>query len=184
MHTIKNIKKYVNSNKYSYSEILCVKGMVTTYMPPYHNTLDKEYNKLLSDGQNYKQKEYNEYWEKYVELKKHDEWNFNVSKAIAMQNNHQYFIDNPNRKCLKCSKMVTAGSNNCLKINDDLDIDHIYINDPTKTEYYLGDIAASQYEKMFKDMFNLCLAKYPRGDTLKYSDERISFNSDIEENRK
>lgn len=95
-----------------------------------------------------------------------------------MQSDHQYFKDNPIRKCPKCHQNVLAGGGECLRIQKYQPITHGH--DPTATAYYVGDQAAGEYQAMFRDLFIPCLAKYPKGDTLAYKNGRIGPNTNKE----
>lgn len=152
-------------------------GIMTAYMPPYHPRLHKLWWKIYADKENHKTKELWRYQEIYEKIKRREDWNQRKQAAITIQNDHQYFKDNPVRKCLKCHKDVLAGSNNCTYKR----VETTYHGrDSTETAYYVGDQAAGEYQAMFHDMFTLCLAKYPRGDTMSYKDGRIGFNSSKE----
>lgn len=151
-------------------------GIVTAYMPPYRPELHTLWHKLKLDGKNYKNEEMSEYYNSYHELIRKELWEKQTNQAIVMQNNHQWFIDNPRRQCPKCRQIVLVGGEKCLKKEEEIEYDPD-IKDPTETAYYVGDRAHSAYQSMFEDLFTLCLAEYPRGDTIMYKDGMISLNN-------
>ncbi len=150
-------------------EILYKRGGMTMFMPPYHIELDTLWNKIKSDGEKYKYEDMKKYEDMYEDIKKRERWELMIYEADLIQNDAQYFKDNPDRLCLKCNQIVTAGGNNCLRTQEERPTKNSsYEYDSTKTAYYSGDKAAAVYQEMFTDLFNLCLAKYPRGDTMRY----------------
>lgn len=153
-------------------------GIMTAYLPPYRPELHVLYNKLKSDGKDYKDADYEQYIKIYSEIVKKEEWNETIKKAIAIENNIEYF-KNKERKCLKCNKIVIAGSNECKYVKVDYD-DGGNGYDSTETDYYVGDRRAGAYQMMFSELFNLCLAEYPKGDTICYRDGLISLNNNKE----
>jgi hypothetical protein len=158
--------------------ILSTKDRVKTYMPPYHKKLRREWHKLKKSGEDYNQNDYNFYWKRYNDIIKQDEFEQLKSKAIAMQNDDAYFKNNTKRKCLKCHQIVVAGSNICKQKPR---VQNFYKgHDSTETAYYVGDQAAAEFTYMFNDLFMLCLAKYPKGDTMRYHNGLVGYNSDRE----
>lgn len=153
------------------------RGAMAAYMPSYHKKLHKLWWKLKNAGEKHNPKELYRYQEIYEKIWKREQWNQEKQAALAMQNDLQYFKDNPIRKCPKCGHDVLAGSNKCLK-------EHYrstyHGHDSTATAYYVGDYAAGEYRTMFHDLFAPCLAKFPKCDTLKYENERIGPNMDRE----
>lgn len=157
--------------------VLCQTKNITKFMPPYHTRLHNLWWKIKLDGENYKPKELERYREIHEKIRLKEDWNQQKREAIAIQNNHQYFKDNPIRKCPKCRKNVLAESNKC----DYKRIEQNYSGrDSTENAYYVGDHAAAEHQSLFHDMFTLCLPKYPRGDTIKYDNGLIGPNSDRE----
>lgn len=183
-YSIPNRTRYVQtwtSSRDTKQEILYKDNRMTVYMPPYHPELHTLYYKIKSAGKNYDSTELEKYRNMHQEIIRKEKWELLKSKALSMQNNHQYFKDNPNRRCLKCNQVVFAGGNNCSQKEKQFEYDNIDdINDPTATAYYVGDRSAVVYQEMFNDLFNLCLATYPRGDTLSYKNGLIGLNSDKE----
>jgi hypothetical protein len=165
-------------NRFIELAVLYTHGNMTRYMPKYHHKLSKLYNKILADGENYKHEEYLRYCDLYEKVTWQEKWKQQKQDAIVMQNNHQYFKDNPIRRCLKCGKDVLTGSGNCLQ---EKSVRYeSYNEDLTENAYYIRDQASVRYQDMFHYMFTLCLAEYPRGDTMSYKDGLIGFNSNTE----